>query len=233
MSVATPMVSPSMVSEARSLWARRASKDSARLSRTASIGVGKHFQLHSFNPNSVFLMVAVLVNSLRTINRKVHKGWAAVLRGPSCPLWFKILRDSYTILSGRKNFTVQEEDFFMSKTRRLIILAAWSCIALTCRAAAPPDRQVAITIDDLPAGNAYNMTAADITEMTTKLLAALRQQKIPVVGFVNRSELYRTGEVDERIKALDMWLDAGFELGNHTFSHTSLNKAGIKAWEEI
>jgi peptidoglycan/xylan/chitin deacetylase (PgdA/CDA1 family) len=120
----------------------------------------------------------------------------------------------------------------MSKLRALVILTAWTCMALTCRAAAPPERQVAITIDDLPAGNAYNMSAADITQMTTKLLAALRQQNIPTVGFVNEKKLYRTGEVDERIKALDMWLDAGMELGNHTFSHTSLNKAGLKAWED-
>ena len=120
----------------------------------------------------------------------------------------------------------------MRKTRKLVILAACTCMALTCLAAAPPDRQVAVTFDDLPAGNAYNMSAADITQMTTKLLAALRQQNIPAVGFVNEKKLYRTGEVDERIKVLDMWLDAGFELGNHTFSHTSLNKAGLKAWED-
>jgi peptidoglycan/xylan/chitin deacetylase (PgdA/CDA1 family) len=120
----------------------------------------------------------------------------------------------------------------MGKMQTRIILAAWACMALTCLAAAPPDRQVAVTIDDLPAGNAYNMSAGDITEMTAKLLAALRQQNIAVVGFVNEKKLYRTGEVDERIKALDMWLDAGFELGNHTFSHTSLNKAGLKAWED-
>jgi len=29
-----------------------------------------------------------------------------------------------------------------------------------------------------------------------------------------------------------MWLDYGFELGNHTYSHTSLNQAGLKAWED-
>jgi peptidoglycan-N-acetylglucosamine deacetylase len=29
-----------------------------------------------------------------------------------------------------------------------------------------------------------------------------------------------------------MWLDAGFELGNHTFGHTSLNRAGLKDFEE-
>jgi peptidoglycan/xylan/chitin deacetylase (PgdA/CDA1 family) len=60
----------------------------------------------------------------------------------------------------------------------------------------------------------------------------LRDQKIPVVGFVNEKKLYKLGEVDERIKALQMWLDYGFELGNHTFSHTSLNQAGLKAWED-
>jgi len=120
----------------------------------------------------------------------------------------------------------------MSKMRTLMILAIWAWAALSSQAAAPPDRQIAVTIDDLPAGNAYSMSAADITQMTTKLLAALRQQKIPAVGFVNERKLYRTGEVDERIKTLDMWLDSGLELGNHTFSHVSLNKAGLKAFED-
>src|SRR6267378_1090853 len=99
-------------------------------------------------------------------------------------------------------------------------------------AATPADRQIAITIDDLPAGAANSMSAAAITEMTVKLLATLRQQQVPAVGFVNEGKLYKWGEVDERIKALQMWLDAGFELGNHTFGHTSLNRAGLKDFEE-
>ena len=93
-------------------------------------------------------------------------------------------------------------------------------------------REVAITIDDLPAGAANLMPAADITAMTTKLLTTLRDQKIPVVGFVNEKKLYKSGEVDERIAALRMWLDYGFELGNHTFSHASLNQVGLAAWED-
>jgi len=97
--------------------------------------------------------------------------------------------------------------------------------------AKPPERQVAITIDDLPAGSNI-LPAAEITQMTAKLLGTLHDQKVPVVGFVNEKKLYRTGETDERIKALRMWLDYGFELGNHTFSHMSLNKAGLKAWED-
>ena len=85
------------------------------------------------------------------------------------------------------------------------------------------DRQVAITIDDLPAGSANTMDATTISEMTTKLLTTLRDQKVPAVGFVNEKKLYKPGDVDERIQALRMWLDYGFKLGNHTFSHSSLN----------
>src|SRR5262249_33835678 len=44
---------------------------------------------------------------------------------------------------------------------------------------------------------------------------------------VNEKKLYKFGEVDERIKALQMWLDSGFELGNHTFSHASLSQVGL------
>jgi len=96
----------------------------------------------------------------------------------------------------------------------------------------PPVREVAITIDDLPAGAAESMSAAAITEMTTKLLNTLREQKVPVVGFVNERKLLKFGEVDQRIRALQMWVDYGFELGNHTFSHSSLNQVGLAAWED-
>jgi peptidoglycan/xylan/chitin deacetylase (PgdA/CDA1 family) len=113
------------------------------------------------------------------------------------------------------------------------------CIAL-CAALSPyvlsqatkSERQVSITIDDLPGAMADRLPAADITAMTAKLLTTLRDQKIPVVGFVNEKKLYKPGEVDQRIKALQMWLDYGFELGNHTFSHMSLNQVGLEDWED-
>src|SRR5262249_57923311 len=85
-----------------------------------------------------------------------------------------------------------------------------------------PPREIAITIDDLPAANS-NVPGNEIIEMTTKLLGTLRDQKVPAVGFANERKLYKFGEVDDRIKALSMWPEYGFELGNHTFRHTSLN----------
>ncbi len=122
----------------------------------------------------------------------------------------------------------------MKQFRGFIILL-WALSLFSAPAYAQsvkPDRQVAVTIDDLPAGMADRMPATDITAMTAKLLGTLRDQKVPVVGFVNEKKLYKPGEVDERIKALQMWLDYGFELGNHTFSHMSLNQNSLKAWED-
>ena len=118
------------------------------------------------------------------------------------------------------------------------MLTSLVLLCLVCLNGAPlnaqvkVDRQVAVTIDDLPAGMADRLPAAQITAMTAKLLGTLRDQKIPVVGFVNERKLYKPGEVDERIKVLQMWLDYGFELGNHSFSHQSLNQIELKDWED-
>jgi peptidoglycan-N-acetylglucosamine deacetylase len=95
-----------------------------------------------------------------------------------------------------------------------------------------PQRAVAITIDDLPAGAGDSMSAQDILAMTTRLVGTLHDQNIPAVGFVNEGKLYRANEVDDRIKALSTWLDNGLDLGNHTFAHTSLNRVPLQAWEE-
>ena len=122
--------------------------------------------------------------------------------------------------------------------KRLVMLLLLAAAVPSCSAAqnvppAPTQREIAITIDDLPAGAANSMTGAEIREMTTKLLATLREQKVPAVGFVNERKLYYNwDEVNERIKALNMWLDAGFDLGNHTFGHTSLNLMGLKEFED-
>ena len=81
----------------------------------------------------------------------------------------------------------------------LALLCTFSIVPVSANSQTPqkPDRQVAITIDDLPAGMADRLPAADITAMTAKLLGTLRDQKIPVVGFVNEKKLYKTGEVDD------------------------------------
>ena len=121
----------------------------------------------------------------------------------------------------------------MSIHRFFTLVIVFSLLAsIPTRAQTPPQRQIAITIDDLPAASANSMTGAQINEMTAKLLGTLQKEKVPAVGFVNERGLYKLGEVDDRIKALNQWLDDGFELGNHTFGHTSLNQVTLQAWED-
>ena len=111
---------------------------------------------------------------------------------------------------------------------RLLVFSA----ILPLQAQTPPQRAVAVTIDDLPAGAANFMTGAEIKEMTAKLLGTLRDQKVPAVGFVNEQKLYHLHELEDRVAALNLWLENGFELGNHTYSHPSLNNVPIQNWEE-
>ena len=65
----------------------------------------------------------------------------------------------------------------------LAITCAFCIVPSSGKAQTPQkiERQVAVTIDDLPAGMADRLPAADITTLTAKLLGTLRDQKIPVV----------------------------------------------------
>lgn len=88
-------------------------------------------------------------------------------------------------------------------------------------------REVAITIDDLPMADGVN----DIVEIeltTKKLLASLVKNRVPAIGFVNERNLYVKDGTDARINVLRMWLDAGMTLGNHTFSHASFSRTPVQ-----
>jgi peptidoglycan/xylan/chitin deacetylase (PgdA/CDA1 family) len=94
------------------------------------------------------------------------------------------------------------------------------------------EKTIAITIDDLPVVT----TRADIQarrEITKNLLKNLTDARVPAIGFVNENKLYTNGKRDEHeIDLLRMWLDAGLELGNHTYSHRSLNKVPLTTYED-
>jgi peptidoglycan/xylan/chitin deacetylase (PgdA/CDA1 family) len=91
-------------------------------------------------------------------------------------------------------------------------------------------RAVAITFDDLPAsyGDLQRMT-----EVTKKLLPSIKKHQVPAIGFVNEAKLYEGGEENKRAVALlRAWLDAGLELGNHTYSHISIDQATLEQYKE-
>jgi peptidoglycan/xylan/chitin deacetylase (PgdA/CDA1 family) len=110
----------------------------------------------------------------------------------------------------------------------LVFVAGWAVAA---------ERRMAVTFDDLPGPPAglLSNTVSGLRGNTSKLLSTFAKHRIPVVGFVNEEKLVVPGEGPEDVAArtaiLKMWVDAGLELGNHTFSHPSLNRTALDEFE--
>lgn len=100
-------------------------------------------------------------------------------------------------------------------------------LPLAVLACSEPRREVAITFDDLPVVSRRDWPANDT--ITARLISALRKSGAPIVGFVNEEKLYaQPGRPPDpsRVALLTRWVAAGFELGNHTYSHADLHAVG-------
>lgn len=129
------------------------------------------------------------------------------------------------------------ELLFMKK--KLVIAALFICLSASLSISPtrgqdkslnrPAARAVAITFDDLPATHGDYET---MSETTKRLLASIASNKVPAIGFVNEAKLFHAGEIDRRTALLQMWLDAGLELGNHTFSHVYIDQVPFSRYQE-
>jgi peptidoglycan/xylan/chitin deacetylase (PgdA/CDA1 family) len=109
-------------------------------------------------------------------------------------------------------------------TRRILPLLALAFCA------ASADRTVALTIDDLPrGGDGGPRSLAAVRAMTEKLLRPFREQHIPVIGFVNQGRDVDFGPEGLR-QILDLWLDSGADLGNHSRSHLNINQVPLEEY---
>lgn len=88
--------------------------------------------------------------------------------------------------------------------------------------------RVALTFDDLPVFGKF-VTAADGADVTDKLLVGMARHHWKATGFVNEIQL-DAADRPQRISLLRRWLDAGMDLGNHTYSHVSLSTTPVDAY---
>ena len=116
-----------------------------------------------------------------------------------------------------------------------LLAAVFAMFGATASAA---ERAVAVTFDDLP-GTTVSLVSSDVPALratTRKLLAAFKEAKVPVVGFVNEGKLFVEGETpavaEQRIDVLRSWVAEGHELGNHTYSHRDLNTQPLDWFEQ-
>src|SRR5215471_5906132 len=102
---------------------------------------------------------------------------------------------------------------------------------LAVSAAQAQTRSVAVTIDDGPAVN--EMTDLVRFERIARgLRTSLEAEKVPATIFINERQLNVQGQRDGRAAILQEWLDAGFDLANHAYSHANANKASLRDFED-
>lgn len=91
---------------------------------------------------------------------------------------------------------------------------------------------MAITIDDLPTASVLGNDIASAERTTRALVGALTRRGVPAIGFVNEGKLRSNDTVDpRRVALLQQWLDAGLDLGNHTFGHPDLHRTPLAQFE--
>jgi peptidoglycan/xylan/chitin deacetylase (PgdA/CDA1 family) len=94
-----------------------------------------------------------------------------------------------------------------------------------------PERTVAFTFDDLPMSRDGAYGLERMQDVTPRLLGQLRRAGIVAVGFVNEAKLDKGGERPARTALLEEWLDAGMELGNHTYAHVSFWNTPLEEYQ--
>lgn len=110
---------------------------------------------------------------------------------------------------------------------------AWVAAALQIAIAMPglaaDTFDVAVTVDDLPAHGQLPPGTTRL-EIAVAQLKTLKAHQVPeAYGFVNARKLVSEPGSEA---VLDAWRQAGYPLGNHTYSHMDLDKApSLEAWQ--
>jgi peptidoglycan/xylan/chitin deacetylase (PgdA/CDA1 family) len=90
---------------------------------------------------------------------------------------------------------------------------------------------VAFTFDDLPHARAGAHDLAWARETTDRLLGTLREERVPAIGFVNERTVETAEDPTAWAALLEAWLDAGMELGNHTWGHPAFSSSSLPDYE--
>jgi len=117
-----------------------------------------------------------------------------------------------------------------------LLCASVALAVLSSASAFAQGRRVAITVDDLPyAGRAATLQnasreASAAVNTNRELLKAFVAHQVPVTGFVIQQAVESLGA--SGVLILKEWVHQGFDLGNHTYSHSDINTLSPLQFEE-
>jgi len=122
------------------------------------------------------------------------------------------------------------------RSSQVAVLALLICGSVVAQTQATPARTVALTVDDLPLAVVGNDQApgelVEAQRVNAAILKTLLAHHTTAIGFVNEVKVNVTNERDARSHILRDWLQAGMELGNHTYSHSALSDVGVNKYED-
>jgi peptidoglycan/xylan/chitin deacetylase (PgdA/CDA1 family) len=122
----------------------------------------------------------------------------------------------------------------------LLVIASSSCRSRGTDVVAPPLRappsadglahdkvEIAVTVDDLPSHGPAT-PGMDRMAIAERLLTAFQRHGVrSVYGFVNGKRVVDDPSTEAILRR---WKEAGHPLGNHTYSHVSLNAVGLSEY---
>jgi len=97
------------------------------------------------------------------------------------------------------------------------IMGAFLLVVVCAVSSLAQQRSVALTFDDLP--EAGTADPAEARSINISILNSLDRHHVPSIGFVIERRVQEIGQ-NQGKQLLDQWVERGYELGNHTFSHT-------------
>lgn len=112
-----------------------------------------------------------------------------------------------------------------------ILLAALAALTLSSPAVAQ-HRAIAVTFDDLPyqAADEALCDPRAAMALTTGFVDMLRPLDTHATAFINEGKVCEAQRATLLPQVLHAWLDAGLDLGNHTFSHLNVHRTTPEAW---
>ncbi len=93
------------------------------------------------------------------------------------------------------------------------------------------NKKICITVDDLPTVS-YGLNTPEFNlKLTQNIVKAFKAYNVPAIGYVNEQKLYNNSKlVKSSVALLELWLQNGMELGNHTYAHIDFHRSTFNAY---